>query len=116
MQGWPEVVDRVRRAERILLSAVVAGELIFGFRNGTRYESNIRGLRAFLDNPYVEFLAVTFTTSDRFGRISAELRRKGRPIPTNDIWIAAHAMEAGAELISSDSHFEVIDGLVWTRL
>jgi hypothetical protein len=42
MQGWPEVVDRVRRAERILLSAVVAGELIFGFRNGTRYESNIR--------------------------------------------------------------------------
>jgi tRNA(fMet)-specific endonuclease VapC len=116
MQGWPEVVDRVRGAERILLSAVVAGELIFGFRNGTRYENNIRGLRAFLDNPYVEFLAVTFTTSDRFGRISAELRRKGRPIPTNDIWIAAHAMEAGAELISSDSHFEVIDGLVWTRL
>lgn len=115
MQGWPEVVDRVRRAERIFLSAVVAGELIFGFRNGTRYESNIRGLRAFLDNPYVEFLAVTFTTSDRFGRIAAELRRKGRPIPTNDIWIAAHAMETGAELISSDSHFEVIDGLVWTR-
>jgi tRNA(fMet)-specific endonuclease VapC len=115
MQGWPEVADRVRRAERIFLSAVVAGELIFGFRNGTRYESNVRGLRDFLDNPYVEFLAVTFTTSDRFGRIAAELRRKGRPIPTNDIWIAAHAMETGAELISSDSHFEVIDGLFWTR-
>jgi tRNA(fMet)-specific endonuclease VapC len=116
MQGWPEVTDRGCRAECIFLSAVVAGELIFGFRNGTRYESNITGLRAFLDNPYVEFLSVTFTTSDRFGRIAAELRRKGRPIPTNDIWIAAHAMEAGAELISSDPHFEVIDGLVWTRL
>jgi len=115
MQGWPEVADRVRRAERIFLSAVVAGELIFGFRNGTRYASNIAELRAFLDNPYVEFLSVTITTADRFGRIAAELRRKGRPIPTNDIWIAAHAMEAGAELISSDSHFEVIDGLVWTR-
>jgi len=115
MQGWPEVADRVRGAESIFLSAVVAGELIFGFRNGTRYESNIAGLRAFLDNPYVEFLSVTITTSDRFGRIAAELRRKGRPIPTNDIWIAAHAMEAGAELISSDPHFEVIDGLVWTR-
>ena len=79
MQGWPEVADRVRRAERIFLSAVVAGELIFGFRHGTRYESNIAELRAFLDNPYVEFLSVTITTSDRFGRIAAELRRKGRP-------------------------------------
>ena len=116
MQGLSAIANRVRRAERIFLSAVVAGELIFGFRNGTRYESNIMELHAFLENPYVEFLSVTITTTDRFGRIAADLRRKGRPIPTNDIWIAAHAMEAGAELISSDSHFEAIDGLVWTRL
>jgi tRNA(fMet)-specific endonuclease VapC len=115
MQGQPEVADRVRRSERIYLSAVVAGELIFGFRNGNRHEINIRRLAEFLDNPYVEFLPVTLTTADRFGRIAAELRRKGKPIPTNDIWIAAHAMESGAELVSSDAHFQAIDGLVWEK-
>lgn len=114
MAGRPEVAERVRGAERLLLSAVVAGELIFGFRNGTRYQSNMRGLRAFLENPYVELLPVTLVTADRFGRIAAALRRQGRPIPTNDMWIAAHAMESGAELISSDAHFETIDGLVWS--
>jgi len=113
MQGRREVADQVRRSERIYLSAVVAGELIFGFRNGTRYEINMHRLEEFLDNPYVEFLPVTMTTADRFGRIAAELRRKGKPIPTNDIWIAAHTMESGAELLSSDAHFEAIGGLAW---
>jgi predicted nucleic acid-binding protein len=41
------------------------------------------------------------------------LRKKGRPIPTNDIWIAAHAIETGADLISSDPHFDQIDDLPW---
>ena len=114
MQGRPDLADRMRRAERIYLSAVVAGELIFGFRNGNRYEINLRRLEEFLDNPYVEFLPVTLTTADRFGRIAAELRRKGKPIPTNDIWIAAHTMESGAELVSSDAHFGAIGGLAWS--
>lgn len=116
MQGHPGVAGRVRRAERIYVSAIVAGELIFGFRNGSRCEENMRDLEDFLDNRHVEFLPVSLTTSDRFGRIAALLRRKGKPMPTNDIWIAAHAMESGAELLSFDRHFEHIDGLVWTRL
>lgn len=116
MQGHPGVAGRVRRAERIYVSAIVAGELIFGFRNGSRCEENMRDLEDFLDNHHVEFLPVSLTTSDRFGRIAALLRRKGKPMPTNDIWIAAHAMESGAELLSFDRHFEHIDGLVWTRL
>jgi len=56
---------------------------------------------------------VTFVTAERFGRIAAALREKGRGIPTNDIWIAAHAMETGADLVSFDTHFGEIDGLVW---
>jgi tRNA(fMet)-specific endonuclease VapC len=55
-------------------------------------------------------------TADRFGRIAANLRRAGTPIPTNDIWIAAHAMESGAELITLDHHFEHIPGLAVTVL
>lgn len=116
MRGDRKTARRVRRAERVFLSAVVAGELLFGFRNGSRFEKNMGDLEAFLENPYVEFLAVSLTTADRFGRIAASLRQKGTPLPTNDIWIAAHAIESGAELLSFDRHFEAIEGLVWTHL
>lgn len=116
MRGHDEVVDRVRRAEGIILSTVVAGELSFGFRAGKRFDENQRQFRTFLDNPYVSVLPVSLVTADRFGRIGASLRAKGRPIPSNDMWIAAHAFESGAELLSDDEHFEAVDGLVWTRI
>jgi tRNA(fMet)-specific endonuclease VapC len=116
MRGDKKTVRRVKRAERVFLSAIVAGELLFGFRNGSRFEKNMGDLETFLENAYVEFLAVSLTTADRFGRIAASLRLKGTPLPTNDIWIAAHVIESGAELLSFDRHFEAIEGLVWTHL
>ena len=114
MRGHAGVAGRVRRAEQVLLSAIVVGELIFGFRNGSRYEQNMRDLEDFLDNRHVALLPVSLTTADRFGRIAALLLRKGKALPTNDIWIAAHALKSGAGLLSPDRHFEWIDGLIWT--
>ena len=114
-RGDQAVAERVRRTDHVLMSTVVVGELLFGFRNGSRYETNRRDLEEFIENAYVTLLPVTFITSDRFGRIAAALRRKGRPIPSNDIWIAAHAMESGAELVSFDRHFEEVDGIAWTQ-
>ncbi len=101
-RGHSGVAARVRSAEQVLVSVVVAGELLFGFRNGTRYEANREELDDFLASPYVTLLPVTWVTADRFGRIAAALRQKGKPLPTNDIWIAAHAMESGADLVSFD--------------
>ena len=115
-RGNPRVADLVRASEKVLFSAVVAGELHYGFRYGSRFEKNLRELREFLDHPYVIFVPVTLVTGDRYSRIAVGLRQKGRPIPTNDIWIAAHAMETGADLLSFDDHFEHIDGLAWTNL
>jgi tRNA(fMet)-specific endonuclease VapC len=114
-RGHEGVAARVRRAEHVLISAVVVGELLFGFRNGSRYETNNEELEDFLASPYVSFLPVTRVTADRFGRIAAALRRKGKPLPTNDIWIAAHAMESGADLLSFDRHFEEVDGIAWIQ-
>lgn len=113
LRGHADVVRRVRGAEQVLLSVVVAGELLFGFRNGSLYEVNRRELEEFLANPFVSLLPVGLVTADRFGRIAAALKRKGRPLPTNDIWIAAQAMESGAELLSFDRHFAEVDGLAW---
>lgn len=112
-RGNEVVAEHVRQSEEVFLSAVVVGELLFGFRNGSRYDENARELKAFLEDPNVLLLPITWDTADFFGRISAALRKKGKPIPTNDIWIAAHAIESGAALVSSDSHFGHIDNLAW---
>jgi tRNA(fMet)-specific endonuclease VapC len=112
-RGVDTVVRRVTRAETVFLSTVVAGELLAGFRQGTRLRKNLAELEAFIENPHVRVVPVSLVTADRFGRIAAALRAKGRPIPTNDIWIAAQAMETGADLLSFDAHFVEVDGLAW---
>jgi predicted nucleic acid-binding protein len=95
------------------MSSIVIGELLFGFRLGALYERNASELREFLDRPQVSALPVTPLTAERFGRVAAALRRRGKPIPTNDAWIAAHALETGADLVSFDRHFEWIEGVAW---
>ena len=116
MRGHEPVAELVRSAQELLFSAVVVGELMYGFRAGSRFERNIADLRSLLESPYATFAAVGRTTADRYSRIAAALKGKGRPIPTNDVWIAAHAMETGADLVSADRHFEHIDGLVWVPI
>ena len=116
MRGDESVVHHIVKAQQILLSSIVAGELLFGFRQGARLKKNLAELETFLDNPSVSLLPVTLTTADRFGGIVVALRVKEKSIPTNDIWIAAHAFEAGADLLSFDKHFGHIDGLAWIDL
>lgn len=116
MRGSEAVLSRIRKAERVMLSSVVVGELLYGFRHGMRYEENRARLEGFLANRFVVFLPVTFTSAERFGLIATALKRKGTPIPSNDIWIAAHALETGADLLSFDSHFSRIDGLAFVHL
>ena len=115
-RGNCRVAELVRSSTEILVPIVVIGELLYGFRHGSRLKENIRDLHAFLDDRHVAIVSMNFTTADRYARIAAELRAKGRPIPTNDIWIAAHTMETGADLVSSDQHFEAVDGLKWLHV
>ena len=114
-RNFTNLVEIIVGAEWILFSPVVLGELMFGFRNGTKFEENMKGLNAFLQHGVVEVVQIGKTTSDRYSRIAAQLKRKGTPIPSNDIWIAAQTMEYGAELITSDRHFNKIDGLIHTN-
>ena len=114
--GDDGIAELVRRAETVLLSVIVVGELLYGFRRGSRFEENLAKLRSFLDSPSVTLEPVGLATADRYSRIATSLRAKGRPIPTNDMWIAAHAMETGADLVSADGHFEHVDGIAWIRV
>jgi tRNA(fMet)-specific endonuclease VapC len=116
MRGDDQAAAAVRDATEILMSAVVVGELLYGFRSGSRLERNMADLRSFLNNPYVSFVPVGPVTADRYSRVAAALRARGSPIPANDMWIAAHALETGADLVSADRHFESVDGIAWLRL
>jgi len=108
-----EVVNVITSAEQIFFSPIVLGELMFGFRNGTKFEKNMQELNRFLDHAAVALVPIGKVTSDRYSRIATQLKHQGTPIPTNDLWIAAQTMEHGAELISSDRHFEKVPGLVY---
>jgi tRNA(fMet)-specific endonuclease VapC len=108
-----DVVEFIVNSEEILISPIVLGELLFGFRNGTKFNKNINELNQFLQHEAVTVINVGKITSDRYSRIASQLKSQGTPIPTNDIWIAAQTMEHGAELITSDRHFLNISGLVY---
>lgn len=114
-RGNDAVAKLVRDSEEILLSAVVVGELLYGFRRGSRLERNVDEFERFVERAHVHLVPVTMVTADRYARIATRLREKGTPIPSNDIWIAAHAMETGADLVSFDLHFAQVDGLVWRQ-
>lgn len=111
MRGHPGTRDLILGADEILFSVIVLGELHYGFRRGKRPEENLRELRTFLRDPLLRVAQVGSITADRYGRIAAQLRSAGRPIPVNDIWIAAQSMEHGADLVSADRHFDHVPGL-----
>ena len=111
MLGEPEVLEALAHAERLYLNSIVLGELLGGFAAGTRESRNRAELARFLDSPRVDVLAITAQTADSYALVYAGLRRKGQPIPTNDLWIAASALEHGTALLTRDAHFSQIDGL-----
>jgi predicted nucleic acid-binding protein len=114
-RGDAEAVAILRTADTIGLSAVVLGELLSGFALGNREGENRRELSAFLASPRVTLLPVTEDTAEFYARVYQQLRRKGKPIPTNDLWIAAAALQHGFAVFSYDGHFAEIDGLLTGR-
>ncbi len=114
-RGHPEAVEAVRAAMSLGMTAVVLGELISGFTAGRMEARNRHELLEFLDSPRVHILPMGLETAERFALIRRILRESGKPIPTNDLWIAASALEHGFRLLTADGHFALIPMLL-TRL
>ncbi len=110
-RGDQHILACVSNAEQVYLSTIVLGELLAGFRLGNQFERNRALLDTFMACSTVEPLPVTTETADYYGRLFLALRKKRKPIPVNDLWIAAQTMECGAELITFDQHFAIIPGL-----
>jgi tRNA(fMet)-specific endonuclease VapC len=113
-RGDLEILEVLARAECVYASAIVMGELEAGFRGGSRYVENLALLERFLTRPTVDILPVSRDTGNCFGRVKSALKAKGKPLPINDVWLAAQCLETGAVLLTYDQHFAAVDGLrVW---
>ncbi len=111
-QNNREVVGLLQTYDFIGIDVTVIAELYAGFRMGARESVNRKDFALFLESPRVQFLPHEELTAEYYALIVKQLRDKGRPIPTNDIWIAANAMHHGIPLLTLDEHFREIDGLL----
>ena len=114
--GHTGVLNLMARAAVVIVPVVVLGELEAGFQLGKRTEENRQTLGDFLDESFVSVVDVTAVTSRHYGRIFCALRLAGTPIPINDIWIAATAVECGGHLVTFDRDFRRVPGLELTLL
>ena len=103
------ILSRLIETEAVYLPTVVLGELYFGAFKSAHPDDNAQRIGRLATSSAV--LSCDPTTALHYGRIKTGLRAKGRPIPENDIWIAAIALQYGLTVVSRDSHFREIDNL-----
>lgn len=114
LSGDQDVLDALADADIVFMSIFVLGELYAGFKGGNKEKENISILKKFLDKSTVSVLTATKETAEIFGVVKNSLKEAGTPIPINDVWIAAHTLETGSQIITYDKHFNLVPGLrVW---
>jgi tRNA(fMet)-specific endonuclease VapC len=110
--GDPDTVEAFQRSKTLALNTIVLGEFLAGFAGGRRADANRRLLSRFVSSPRVKMLPLGPETAEHYSEVYSRLRRKGTPIPSNDMWIAASAREHGLALFTRDAHFREVDGLL----
>lgn len=111
LAGSETVLDTIAAADLLYMSIFVLGELYAGFAGGSKQRRNRETLHRFLLKPTVKILNATLETSEVFGMLKNQLKAAGTPLPINDVWIAAHAVETGSIIVTFDEHFKNISGL-----
>ncbi len=103
------VKNRLREAEEVFVPSIVLGELYYGAGKSRRVSENMARIDDFAARNVV--LGCEAEAARRYGEVKNRLRHKGRPIPENDIWIAAIALQNGLTLVARDTHFREVEGL-----
>jgi tRNA(fMet)-specific endonuclease VapC len=109
--GDPQLVEEIRTADVVGVPIVVLGELWFGFMNGSKLRQNTKTLERFMATPRVQVLQLDTQTTRLFGETAMLLRKAGKPIQQNDIWIAALCKQHGFALATRDQGFRHVLGL-----
>lgn len=107
-RGNERTKQLIRSSEEIALPHIVIGELLGGFRYGTKFDKNFSDLQKMLSRPSCRVLMPSMETANIYGKLYARLKKKGSIIPTNDIWIAALTLEYEGKLATFDTDFDSI--------
>ena len=109
--GNQDIVEKIDQAYEIFIPAIVIGELYYGAFKSSKQLKNIERIDNF--KPHVSILDCDEFTAKIYGQFKHELKSKGKPIPENDIWIAALAKQYDITLVTRDKHFENLDNLIF---
>ena len=109
LKGDADIADKIDNADFIAIPVVVVGELNYGAQYSTNVKRNTTNINKVISSYNV--LNIDTDTASHYGVIKALLRRKGKPIPENDIWIAALAKQHNFVLATRDKHFTEVEGL-----
>lgn len=112
LRGDPALADTLARLDQVWLALFVLGEMQAGFLGGAHGPHNQVRLHALLAKPTVGILYPNRETAGQYARLFVQLRRAGTPVPTNDLWIAALALQHGLRLLTRDRHFAAIPQLL----
>jgi len=108
-EGISDVCKLVDDADVIILPVTVIGELLYGALNSTKIKNNEKFVHQFAG--YSLVMQIDESVAARYARVRLDLKRRGNPIPENDIWIAAVCLVLEVPLISRDDHFKLVPGL-----
>jgi tRNA(fMet)-specific endonuclease VapC len=109
LEGDLGVLSNSNLAPEIFVPAVALGELFFGAAKSSRPTENSDKIERFASGKAI--VISDLAVAREYGRLKEQLKAKGRPIPENDIWIAAAARHHGMILVTRDSHFAEVDNL-----
>ena len=105
----PSALGVVARAEYLAVPVIVLGEFRLGIAQSRHRASYENWLQEWISS--ITVLDIDDDTTRSYAAIGLELKRKGKPIPTNDLWIAALCRQHSLPLLSRDRHFDFVPGL-----
>ncbi len=111
-RGDISAIELIETADKVVMPTVVLGELYAGFHIGSRTQKNIGELADFLGRSGVTLAEVDQSVAERYGQLIRSLQERGTPLPTHDVWIAAVALDWGARLLTFDTHFDRVPGIM----
>jgi tRNA(fMet)-specific endonuclease VapC len=111
-RGDPDLSELVATRDEVWIPLIVLAEIKAGFWGGNRREANEQVLKRFLAKSTVRILLPTIETAEFYSRLFVDLKQAGKPIPDNDLWIAALTVEHELALVTRDRHFRRIPQLI----
>ena len=110
--GNQEIITILEETDQIIVPAIVIGELLSGFVQGSRFDRNNRELDEFLRQPGIMVHDISTAEAGRYASLVKALRQAGTSLSMNYIWIASVALAYGGRILTRDTHFERIPGII----